>query len=192
MAEEYIESDEKYSSIARVLHWLMAFGFLFMWVSALIMRSFEEPLESIMIGLHISIGVSLALLLIIRVAIRFIYSPPPLPSSIPKLDRIGSHIGHVGLYLLPAIVILLGVALVNFGGELVIWFGMELPAIFPTLEIWNGIEMVDFSEEVHELFAWLFFALVVVHIAAVVKHKYFDGHDILHRMTFGKEKASEQ
>ncbi|MEX0318275.1 MAG: cytochrome b [Ruegeria sp.] len=179
---------ERYAFSARVLHWLMAAGFIFMWACGYAMTSLvpdDSPIEEFLFALHISIGVTLLALLVLRIAIRMISTPPPLPALMPKWEKIGSHVGHFGLYLLPAAVILVGWAEIDFGGHGAKWFGLSLPKVFPTVKTLWGLNLEDAMESLHRWLAYAMLALTVVHVAAVIKHRWIDGHDVLGRMTFG-------
>lgn len=184
--ERALAVDERYSSTARVLHWTMALGFLFMWACGYAMTALapkHSPLQEFLFGLHISIGVTLLSLFLLRVAMRLAVAPPPLPAGIRKIDRIGSRLGHFGLYVLPALIIAAGWATTDLGGHGVAWFGFALPKLLPMMETWAGIDIEHLTSEIHELLAYGMLALVGVHIAAVVKHRWIDGHDVLYRMT---------
>ncbi|WP_282604226.1 cytochrome b [Pelagibius sp. Alg239-R121] len=178
---------ERYVLSARVLHWVMAAGFIFMWACGYAMTSLvsdDSPLQEFLFGLHISIGVTLLLLLVIRIAVRTSNSPPPLPKAMARWEVIGSHLGHLGLYLLPAAVILIGWAETDFGGHGVKWFGLSMPKIFPTMKSLWGQDLETATSTLHEWLAYAMLALAAVHVAAVIKHRWIDGHDVLKRMTF--------
>ena len=176
--------EERYHVSARLIHWIMALGFVFMWGCGYTMTTLVEedsPLEEFLFDLHISVGVTLLVLLLARIAIRVAFTPPPLPASIRGLERTAAHLGHAALYALPALVIAAGWAETNFGGHTVQWFGVELPRIFP--ETGEGLQ--DLSADVH---MWLAYTMLVVaagHVAAAFKHRWIDGHDVIRRMTFG-------
>ncbi|KZK78424.1 hypothetical protein PsW64_04063 [Pseudovibrio sp. W64] len=184
-------TDQQYVRSARILHWLMALGFLSMWVTGYIMKldSLEDtPLEESLFDLHISMGVTLLGLLLLRVAIRLVNKPPALPAGLTSWEKIGSHLGHLGLYLLPLVTMLVAWAEVDFGGHGVKWFTIGMPKIFPTMETFAGINLEDTTATAHELLAWSLLALVAVHVAAVLKHKYWDGHDVMGRMSLLSKK----
>ncbi|MDA7949210.1 MAG: cytochrome b [Hyphomicrobiaceae bacterium] len=183
------ELEERYSVAARVLHWAMALGFIFMWACGYAMTSLvpeDSALEKFLFGLHISIGVTLLGLLIIRIAVRSKAPPPPLPQGFAPWEKAASHLGHLALYVLPAVIIVLGWAETNFSGYSVRWFGVHMPKIFPSMENLWGFDPGKITEELHAWLAYTMLAVAIVHIAAVIKHRWFDGHDVLHRMTFGK------
>lgn len=177
---------ERYVLPARLLHWLMAAGFIFMWACGYAMTSLvadDSPLEETLFGLHISIGVSLLFLLVLRIATRVLKRPPALPGSLTNWEKIGSHVGHLGLYLLPAAAILIGWAETDFGGHGVKWFGVSMPKVFPTMETLWGLKLETVTANLHMWFAYAMLALAIVHVAAAAKHRWIDGHDVLYRMT---------
>lgn len=181
--------NDRYVFSARFLHWLMALGFFFMWGCGYAMTSLVEEdsyLEETLFALHISIGVTLLFLLVLRMIIRFNNPPPALPSGLSGLEKLGSHLGHLGLYVLPVAIIVIGWAESDFGGHGVQWFGVSMPKLFPTLKELGGFELETLTATLHQWGAYIMLGLAVIHILAVVKHRWVDGHDVLTRMTFGK------
>ena len=177
-------TDEKYHFLARLIHWVMALGFVFMWACGYTMTTLVEedsPLEELLFDLHISIGVTLLALLVLRIATRLVHKPPPLPDTIQGMGRTAAHWGHAALYALPALVIAVGWAETNFGGYTVQWFGIEMPHVFPE----TGEALQDLSADVHMWLAYIMLVVSVGHVAAAFMHRWFEGHDIIQRMTIG-------
>ena len=181
----------RYHLAARWLHWIMAAGFVFMWLCGYTMTTLvaeDSALEEVLFDLHISTGVTLLALLAVRIAIRMFTTPPPLPPGISHLDRTGARLGHAALYALPAIVMAVGWMEVDLEGHTVTWFGTSLPKVFPTVESWRGLEPGQLAATVHQWLAYTLLGIALVHVAAVVKHRFFDGHDILGRMTLTRRR----
>ena len=177
-------TDERYHLAARLMHWIMALGFVFMWGCGYAMTTLVEddsPLEELLFDLHISVGVTLLALLVLRIAIRLVHRAPPLPATIRGMERRAAHLGHAALYALPALVIAAGWAETSFGGHAVQWFGVEMPRVFPE----TGEDLQDLAEDVHMWLAYGMLAVAAGHVAAAFKHRWFDGHDVIRRMTFG-------
>ena len=175
---------EKYHLAVRLIHWFMAAGFAFMWGCGYIMTTLVEddsPLEEFLFDLHISVGVTLLALLVLRIAVRLVFTPPPLPASIRGMERTAAHLGHAALYALPALVIAAGWAETNFGGHAVQWFGVDMPRVFPE----TGEDLQDLSEDMHMWLAYTMLAVAVGHVAAAFKHRWVDGHDVIRRMAIG-------
>ena len=172
-------TEDRYTPAARVLHWLMATGFMCMWACGYAMTTWvaeDSPLEDLLFDLHISIGVTLLGLMLVRCSVRVLNEPPPLPDAIPKLERVGALVGHLALYLLPFLIIAAGWAETNLEGYAVRWFGYDLPIVLAEWEPW-----VETAADLHRWLAYAMLAVAAVHVAAVVKHRR-DGHDVLGRM----------
>lgn len=180
--------NNQYSLLVKSVHWLMAFGFVLMWSSGYLMHGFfaeDSAGEEFIFAMHISTGVLLAMLLIVRIAARMLIKPPALPEGFTALEKRMAHAGHLALYILPALIITLGWAETDFGGHGVTLFGIPMPKLFPTMDTWMGIKLEDFTSENHEILAWSLLAVVVLHVAAALKHR-AAGHDVLYRMGIGK------
>ena len=152
----------RYALPTRLIHWLMALGFLFMWVSGLMIGNVvaeDSSLEKLLFYLHFSIAVTLGALLVLRIAVRLTHRAPPLPAEIRPIERTGAHLAHAALYALPAVIITLGWCSSNIGGHLVHWFGVELPKVFPDAEEFDGL--------VEGLQMWLAYAMLAVALAHV-------------------------
>ena len=49
----------------------------------------------------------------------------------------------------------------------------------------TGEALQDLAEDVHMWLAYGMLAVAAGHVAAAFKHRWFDGHDVIRRMTFG-------
>lgn len=173
---------ERYHLSARVLHWLMAAGYAFMWVCGFTMTRLVEddsPPQELMYGLHVSVGLTLLALLVVRIGVRIAYRPPLLPVTLTPFERRGARAGHVALYLLPTLVIALGCVDVALGGHSLQWFGVELPATLPASEVGEGL-----AENWHKYLAYAMLAASAGHAAFAAKHRW-EGRDVIHRMSLG-------
>ena len=176
--------ERKYSIPARSLHWIMAAGFGFMWLCGFTMQNIvqdDSPLQDFLIDLHISVGVTMLVLLVSRIVVRLAWRPPALPPSIHGWERALAPLAHAVLYVLPAVVITLGWVETNIGGNTVQWFGVELPQVFPARADESGEELFA---KLHMILAYLLLAIAALHVAAALKHRWIDGHDVIRRMTF--------
>lgn len=181
---------ERYVLAARLLHWLMAAGFLFMWGCGYTMTSLveeESALEEALYDLHISIGVTLLVLLGLRVVIRAAWAPPEPPATLSPFERRASHVVHLALYWLPGLVILAGWAETNLGGHAVRWFGVAMPQLLPVVGGFMGESLERLSEALHRWLAYTMLAVAGLHVAAALKHRWIDDDEVvLSRMTFGR------
>jgi cytochrome b561 len=172
---------DAYGSVAVVLHWLLA---------ALIVVAFFIGLS--MVGLPLSprrlrlynwhkwIGIGVLVLSAARLLWRAAgHVPPPLPAHTPPWQQQAYRGTHLVFYALFFLVPLLGWAYTSAVGVPVVWFGwLPLPDFVPRDKL--------FGEEVlaplHEVASYLLAAIVVVHVAAAMKHQFIDGDHLLARM----------
>ncbi len=172
----------KYALSSRIIHWFMAVIILFLLGLGIYMTEFlpkDSPNHLQVYELHKSFGVVALIFIFIRIVNRFIKKAPALPDTMPKIEQILSHLGHLGLYVLMLVVPLSGFLMSNSFGFPVKFFGTELPVLIGT-----NFDQGKLFAEAHELGAYALLGLVVVHVAAVIKHRFFDKpeNDVLKRM----------
>ncbi|WP_286193978.1 cytochrome b/b6 domain-containing protein [Tropicibacter sp. R16_0] len=183
---ERVAKMERYSFSARILHWFMAVCFGFMWACGYAMTrlvSDDSAAQETLFSLHISMGVLLFFLVGLRIAIRFITPPPAPVAALENWEKLLAHLGHLALYALPLMIIVIGWAETDFGGHGTSFFGLTMPKVFPTMETLWGINLETTTATIHRWLAYTMLVVVVGHVAAVVKHR-LEGHDVLERMMF--------
>lgn len=181
----------EYHQSLKVLHWLMAGGFFIMWGSGLYMTTWVQEdsfAEELLFDIHISSGVSLLFLIVIRLWIRYRYAIPAPLKELSSFEVKASHLGHLALYALPLFIIFIGWAETDFGGHGVKWFGLSMPKVFPTMETLVGINLESTTAWLHKWAAYLMLLIAMVHIVAVIKHR-LEGHDVLYRMSLLNKKS---
>jgi cytochrome b561 len=95
-----VGKNSRYTPIAVLLHWLIAF--LILCNIALGLGSGYVPDADVrpVIDLHKSIGITVLGLAFMRFFWRFTHTPPPLPMAYPKWEQYLAHAAHVALYVL--------------------------------------------------------------------------------------------
>ncbi len=91
---------ENYGTIAKVLHWATALLFLGAYVSVYYRRWFTEaqtPENLSALQLHLSIGISIAVIVVLRIVWRVSNPPPALEPGSP-LEHGAAKLGHLALY----------------------------------------------------------------------------------------------
>ena len=182
-----MEAEKKrYDKIAVALHWVMAICFLLMLTSGLAMEHFQldKSFTFKLYQWHKSLGILLLIAFIIRILWRITHKPPELPEKFPKLERKAAKAGHWALYLWMLLLPLAGWAMVSssvYGLPTIVFGWFKWPHI-PGLE---GNESIhEIAETAHAYFAYAFIALILGHIAAVIKHSLKDNENLLKRMWF--------
>src|SRR5262245_48002308 len=95
-------SHPRYTVVAMILHWVMAAGIAALAVMGIIMvhTKLDSALLFELYQLHKSIGVTILLAGVLRLAWRLFHPPPQLPQSMPQVERMVAAGGHIGLYVL--------------------------------------------------------------------------------------------
>lgn len=165
------------------LHWLMALGILINLALGLYMVELSlSPWKLKLTAWHKWLGMSLLLLLLLRIAWRQLYPPPPEPVGLTPLERRLAAIGHAALYLLMLWVPLVGWLFSSAKGFSVVLFGvLPIPDLLAKNEVW-----ADPLGEAHELLAKLLLLLIVGHGLVALKHQFWDRIPLLARMGLGR------
>src|SRR5438445_9803469 len=90
----------RYSTLAIVLHWLIAAAIVLQIVLSTRMDGPRTPQSFAVTQLHKSIGVTILLLSLARLGWRLAHPPAPLPSTMARWERELSRVVHVGFYVI--------------------------------------------------------------------------------------------
>ena len=178
---------ERYTGVAIALHWLIALGIVGQLALGLAMTqvAMAKMTEFKLYQLHKSIGITVLLLVLVRILWRLGHRPPPLPAGLPPLERAAAKGTHWVLYLF-----MLGLPIT--GWMLVSVSPYNLPTVlfgripWPHLPIFTEVEdkgpIEDVMKAIHAYAAWVLIAIVAVHAAAALRHHFIKRDDVLRRM----------
>lgn len=188
-------SPESYSSFLRVLHWSMALGFAFVWISGVLTINLEglgtiesDALQKTVRNLHKSVALTLLLLLVVRLGARLVQGVPPLPAHMSLREQRAAHLGHAAIYALVLLIALSGLAIADLQGFGNAYFGLRLPPLYPVVADVAGWPVDPWSYVVHAMLAYLFLVLIGIHVGAVFFHRR-QGIGIETRMTGAAQHA---
>ncbi len=168
-----------YSRTAIGLHWVAALLIIGNLAFGLTMVDLPlSPAKLRYYSWHKWAGVTIFLLSALRLLWRLAHPAPALPSSMPAWQRMAANASHHVLYLLFFAAPLSGWLFSSAAGFQTVYFGV-LP--LPDLLAKNK-ELADLLKLVHRFANYTLAALVVVHVAAAVKHHVVDRDDVLARM----------
>jgi cytochrome b561 len=182
-------SKVRYGAVAMTLHWLLAAMILFMLGLGFFMTRLEETDERTfpLFQLHKSIGLTILIVSVVRLAWRLANPIPALPADMGVWERFAARGVHALFYLLMITVPLMGWATVSSAPLAVptMWFGLfEWPHIPFLADIPRAEKrMIEGPLAVtHSILAFSMLGLVVLHAAAALKHQFRDRDDVLKRM----------
>ena len=169
----------RYSGTAMLLHWLVSLlivvQFALVWTADSLPRG-ETP--SLLMAFHRSVGMTILMLAIIRLAWRGLHKPPAFPATMPAWEKLLATLTHWGLYALIFLMPLSGWLLTSTAGRKVEWFWLFA---FPDLMA-KDRPRHEWFESAHEFMSWLLLALAVLHIVAVIWHMLVRKDKLLSRM----------
>lgn len=180
---------KKYTTVAIILHWLIAVLILGQIAGGLYMSSLPggSPEKFDLFQLHKSFGLSILFLSLLRLAWRLLHRPPPLPETMKGSEKVAARLSHIGFYGLMIGVPLIGWALASaspFAASVPTYIFGVVP--WPHLPFFEGIEdraaLAQRIAEIHKFFALSILALLVLHVGAALKHHFSDKDDVLSRM----------
>ncbi len=167
---------DQYTRTARILHWLMAVPLVAMLLFG------EQTMGShdarFLPTVHASVGFSLLALLIIRVWWRWKHPPPPA-AHIRTWEAVAANASHAMLYVAMALIPLTGWLAYtehvrrSLGMRPASLFGFRIPLL------------PDFGINWHLIHNWggkFVLALIALHVAAALKHHFYDRDETLNRM----------
>ncbi|GGC06029.1 cytochrome b [Marinobacterium zhoushanense] len=171
--------------MAKLLHWLMAALLLIQ----LLLGAFALiwPLSPTKLQLfiwHKSLGLLLLVLVLIRLAWRWLNPVPRLPSSVPPWQRLASQLSHLTLYVCLIALPITGWVINSASNvPLKVFWLFRLPNI---TEPDKALEQL--MKWVHGGFVMLFLLVLVVHIAAALHHHFVRHDEVLTRMLPGRSR----
>lgn len=170
----------RYDPVAVALHWIIAAGVLVMIALGLWMIEIpKQPpgVRAYWFNLHKSIGISVGLLVLVRVGWRLTHRPPPLPPAMPSWQSRAAKVSHFLLYVCMVTIPLAGYLGSVFSGYPIKYFGTPLPAWG-----WKDDVLKEFFSTVHYGAAMTFIVLIAVHVLAALKHAFIDRDGVFQRM----------
>ena len=177
-----MSTSERYTRTAIALHWLIAILVIFQfawgwWMQGIPKQPVGPRVDAF--NLHKSIGMTIFALMLVRILWRMAHRPPPLP-ELPSWQAKAARITHFLLYAALVVQPLAGYLGSEWSGFPVKFFGVTLPS-------WAGKNAVlkDLMSTAHLATSWVIAAIVVLHVAAALKHAFVDRNGLLARMGIG-------
>lgn len=172
---------DRYGYTAQTLHWVMfaliagAFG-IGLWMAGLPIG----PQRFRAVPWHKAIGITILALLVLRLAWRLWHPAPALPATMPAWERHAAHVSHWLLYLLMLAVPLSGWLMSSALGFSTVVFGWTLPNLLE-----RDRALGDALKTAHYFLNKTLLALILLHVAAALKHAFLDRDGVMQRMLPG-------
>jgi len=167
-----------YTRMAVALHWLIALLILAGFTIGVNMVDLHMSPEKLrLFSYHKWIGITVLGLAVLRTVWRLTHAPPP-DEPMPRWQRGLAHATHLLLYGLMLVVPMLGWLYSSATGVPVVYLKLwQLPDLVP-----KNAALAQTLVTAHTSLAWALCCIVLVHVAAALKHHFFDRDATLRRM----------
>lgn len=173
-----------YDRMHRAFHWGMAAIIL----TALLIGLYcsyqvpGTPLRRWLLEWHKSLGVTALLLVGFRIAYRLAVRTPPYAERLGRVTHAAAHGAHLLLYGLMLFMPVTGYLFSGAGGYSLPWFWLfHWPRVVPLDK-----ELALMGEALHLYAAYVLYAVVSLHIVAVLWHHFVKRDGVLARMWPGR------
>lgn len=174
-----MQTATSWSTPAKFFHWLVA-ALIFVQI-VLGLAAVSWPLSPAKLNLfvwHKSIGMTVLLLVALRLLWRLTHSAPALPQDMPAWERLAARASHLLLYLAMIGLPLSGWVISAASGIPFRIFGtMPLPEIVAVDK-----QTAEIATQAHHALIYVLVILLVAHIGAALRHHYVKRNDVLRRM----------
>ncbi|CAB3809352.1 Cytochrome b561 [Paraburkholderia caffeinitolerans] len=167
----------RYDAPARLLHWLVVALVGAQFVLGWTMPDVHHDTQPVgLIAAHLIVGTSLIAAMALRILWRATHRPPAGELAQPL--RTLSSLTHIALYALLVAVPVLGWINASSRAWPLTLFGVApLPALSPA-----GSPFGHAMGDIHSVLAWALFALICLHVAAALLHRFVIRDRVLQRM----------
>ncbi|MEW5809200.1 MAG: cytochrome b [Actinomycetota bacterium] len=172
---------QRFAVRSRILHWITAAGvFAALLVGFAMVNSIGS--YAALVGVHMSIGISILAVTVLRIVNRRVTHPPAWPPTVGRLEgKIVTYSERL-MYALLLVQPLVGWAMVSAAGRpAVVFAGLHLPAIAPF-----NADLYFVLRQTHSVLAYLLVAVIAAHVCAVLLHTLTLRDRMFSRMAFGR------
>ncbi|WP_429924424.1 cytochrome b/b6 domain-containing protein [Agrobacterium vitis] len=184
----------RYTGVAIALHWAIALMILSMipmgwWMVRALKKPETQQLAYQLFQIHKSIGFAILALTVLRIVWRATHKPPALPSGMKLWERFLANATHIAFYGMMLILPLTGWIYVSSGWAIATdrpldvatsWFGLFPIPHLPGLE--GNRNLAFGAMGAHSYMAYGGAALIVLHVAAALKHHFIEQDGVLVQM----------
>lgn len=156
-----------YDRMSRILHWLTALMVLAMIPAGLVMTETDnKALQDTLFILHKNSGALLIVLIVLRLIWRATHPAPPLPDSLPAIQKFAARATHIALYLLLIVMAVSGFVRVRAGG-----FPIEmLDALGLPPFIARNETLAATAKSIHARAKFALMLFIALHVGAAAYH----------------------
>ena len=166
----------EYGLISKLLHWVSALLLFAQIPLGFYLVDLEFGIERINLeNIHITIGLSIFYLVILRLLYKSLNPTPKLGPSVFTGQKFLAKLNHVLLYVTILSITISGILKKLFNGEM-------LTIFYKKIQIQDNFELGELFYDIHVISNYVLIGLIIIHILAVIVHKLFFDNNLLKRM----------
>ena len=172
----------RYSSLSITLHWAMLLLLIAVY-ACMELRGYYPKGSDFREGLkmwHFMFGLTVLLLVLIRVVARVTGGTPPINPEPPAWQTLIARLTHFALYAFMIAMPIAGWVILSASGKTIPFYGLDLPAL-----VGPNKALAEQVKELHETVATIGYFFVGLHAVAALFHQYIVKDDTLRRMMPG-------
>ena len=174
----------RYNGVARAFHWLVVAMLVVQYSVALLLASFlPKSAEESLIAWHFSMGSSVCVVMLARLAWRLTHPVPPPPADLSPGLRLLSRATHWTFYAGFIVLPVLGWAAASAGGAHVKLAGLIPLPMLGSKDNLFGKAM----QTVHPAVAITLLAVIALHIAGALYHAFVKRDGVVRRILPGRD-----
>ncbi|MEZ5710232.1 MAG: cytochrome b [Blastomonas sp.] len=159
-------SYQRYHRVAQMLHWVIGLAVIAGIILGLGHHRLEDDFGWNPMLLHKSLGITVFVLTLVRLAWRMGHTPPPYSPPIAGWQKsVGTGL-HWLFYLFLLGLPVGGYVMSSAGPKPIEWFGVSLPK----LAVEKGSALAEIAHEGHEIGGKVMAGLVILHVLAALYH----------------------
>ncbi len=159
---------KSYHPVAKMLHWLVAVLVIAMIPigQVMVLEGLPRIVQNTLFLLHKNGGVLVGILMVIRLGVRLVLSPPKMPATVPTLQRRVASAAHWLLYVLVLTMAVSGYLRVVAGGYPIEGLdGLGVPHLIARNALVETI-----AKDVHYYAHFALIAVILAHVAGALYH----------------------
>ena len=166
----------EYGLISKLLHWVSALLLFAQIPLGFYLVDLVFGIERINLeNIHITIGLSIFYLVILRLLYKSLNPTPKLGPSVFTGQKFLAKLNHVLLYVTILSITISGILKKLFNGEM-------LTIFYKKIQIQDNFELGELFYDIHVISNYVLIGLIIIHILAVIVHKLFFDDNLLKRM----------
>jgi cytochrome b561 len=171
----------QYGTTAKVLHWLVVALLLVQYLIGWLMPDIHGGMKpGAAMTLHVSFGILILLLIVVRLGWRLAHPVAP-ERSLPPWQRLSSEAAHWLLYVLVLATTVSGWLFASFRGWSMLWFFLAPMPMLTSENVGAGKAFDGW----HQAMEWSLLAVIGIHVATALVHIFIYRDRIMQRMLPG-------